>query len=183
MRVFLNKLLFGGGFLFDACKWLILVAVVLILIFRLWLSIFGVDGISMEPNLHDKEFVLLQNNSYNNKEPIRSDIVAVRYPGDPENKKYVKRVVGLPGEKVEIIDGHVNVNGKILQEDYLPFDTTTDPAINGKNSWTLKANEYFLMGDNRPFSNDCRYFGPVEKRFLLGKALFVVFPRLHQLEN
>lgn len=173
MNSFINKLLFGGGIVFDLLKWVILLAVVMILIFEFWLSIFVVDGLSMYPVLNDKEVMVLQRNSYNSKNPVRGDIVGVKYPGDPVHKKYLKRVVGLPGETLSIQDNKVYINGKVLEENYLPFNAATVPDQTVK----LGSDHYFLMGDNRPNSNDSRFFGPVEKRFIEGKALVIIYPR------
>lgn len=170
----INRILFGGGLFFDLTKWVIFIAVILILVLKFWVSIFIVDGMSMEPTLHDKELVLLQKN---NSEPERGDIVVVRYPGDPDKKKYVKRVVGMPKEKVEVEEGKVYINDKELEQHYLPFDVTTDQD----GLWTLNDKEYFLMGDNRSNSNDSRYFGGVEKRFFWGKAIFILYPRFHSI--
>lgn len=183
MKKFFYKLLFGGGIVFDLSKWLILAIIVFLLVFRFLLSFFIVDGESMEPNLHDKEIVLLQNNSYNRSDPTRGDVVAVRYPGDPEHKKYVKRVVGLPGETVQLKNGEVYINGNLLDETYLMYNVKSEPSKSTLTTWKLSSEEYFLMGDNRPFSNDSRYFGPVEKRFFDGRAISIIYPRVHLIQK
>jgi len=174
-RNFFEKILFGGGVLFDFFKWVSLCIIAVILINTYWVAVFIVDGESMYPNLKDKELVLWERNTYkeDGMAPGRGDIVIVRYPGDPKNKKYVKRLIGLPGEKVSIRGGSVYINNQLLKEKYLSYDLETDPG----GEWKLGSNEYFILGDNRPNSNDSRYFGPVEKRFLLGRALSIVFPR------
>jgi len=173
MQKIVSKVLSKFGILFDLTKWIILVLVVLILVNVFWLTIFVVDGISMEPTFKDNEIVALNKFYFNNNDPIRGDVVVVRYPGDPVKKKYVKRIVGLPQDNVKISNGKIYINGIQIDEDYLAYDVDSDP--NG--SWKLKDDEYFLMGDNRPFSNDSRYFGPVEKRFLVGKAIAIIYPR------
>lgn len=174
---FFNRVLYGGGIVFDMCKWIILLAVAVILINKFWLTVFIVDGESMEPNMHDKELILLKVSSYNSSNPKRGDVVVVRYPGDPDNRKYVKRVIGLPGERLQIFDGKIFINEKVLEEYYLPYGTLSEPD----KTYSLKDNEYFLMGDNRPVSNDSRYFGGVEKRFIIGKATTIIFPRFRQV--
>lgn len=181
MNDIFNKILYGGGIIFDLFKWVIMAVVILVVINKFWLTIFFVDGLSMFPTLKDKEVVLLQKNSYTYNDPQRSDIVAVKYPGDPDHKKYVKRVVGLPGEKLTIKNGKVYINDKLLEVEskYLQPDVYSEP--NGE--WTMGTNEYFLMGDNRPGSNDSRYFGPVEKRFISGKAKAIIFPRERDLSK
>jgi signal peptidase I len=179
-RNFLQKLLYGGGVFFDLTKWLILVVVVLIIVNKFWFTIFIVDGESMEPNFHDRELVLLNKNYLRSSTlPERGDAVVVAYPGDPEHKRYVKRVVGLPGETIEVKYDSVTINGKRLSENYIPFGTNMEP----EGSWQLRSDQYFLMGDNRENSNDSRYFGPVERRFFIGKAAVIIYPRLYAIEK
>ena len=173
VKIFFSKLLFGGGVLFDLFKWAILAIIVLIIINKFWFTFFIVDGLSMFPTLKDNELVLLDKKIYDSKNPSRGQIVAVKYPGDPENKRYVKRVVGLPGEKIEIKSGKVYINDQLLNESYLEYGLETEPNLIKQ----LNQDQYFLMGDNRPGSNDSRYFGPVEKRFISGRAIAVIFPR------
>lgn len=169
----LSKLLYGGGIFFDILKWLILVVIVVSIVNSYWYSIFLVDGVSMEANFMDKQMMLMDKGFYRGaNEPKRGEVVVVRYPGDPQNKQYLKRVIGLPGEKLTIYDNKVYINKKILSESYIPPGTEAFPS----GTWNLKDDEYFLMGDNRPQSNDSRYFGPVEKRFFVGKAIFMLAP-------
>lgn len=178
MNNFFKSVLLGGGVVFDLARGIIVLIIVLSLVNAFWMTIFVVDGLSMEPNLHDRELVLLQKNAYTkSKDPKRGDVVVVQYPGDPAKKRYVKRVIGLPGEKIETKTGKVFINGKILKELYVPYGVTSEPDGN----WTLSGIEYFLMGDNRPNSNDSRYFGGVEKRFFLGHALYIIYPRMRSL--
>jgi len=172
-RNFLEKIIYGGGVLFDLTKWVILVGILLALVNTFWLSVFVVDGESMEPNLHDKEFVVWRKSTDDSDKLKRGDIVLVKYPGDPEHKRYVKRVVALPGEKIQIRHEKVYIDDKIIDESYLPVYFLTEPD----GVWTMKENEYFIMGDNRENSNDSRFFGAVERRFVLGHALAVIFPR------
>lgn len=178
-KPFWQKLLYGGGIFFDLAKWVILSIVVLVLVGSFWYTIFIVDGVSMEPNFNDREVVILDKTFFRGgKEPERGQSVVVQYPGDPENRRYVKRVIGLPGENLAISGGKVYINESLLDERYLPVYFVTEP----EGSWSLKENEYFLMGDNRANSNDSRYFGPVEKRFFIGRAVAVIFPRLRFVE-
>lgn len=172
-RNFTQKVVFGGGFVFDFAKWLILIIVILVLIQSLWISVYFVDGVSMDPTFKSGEIAIMNRTSYSKSEPQRGDVVAVKYPGDPEHKRYVKRVIGLPGEEVSFSDGKVFINGKELKENYLPEGLTTDSDKN----WTVPAGSYFCMGDNRLNSNDSRYFGAVEKRFIIGKTIWIIFPR------
>lgn len=177
---FLSKILYGGGLFFDVAKWLVIFVIVLILINTFWYSIFVVDGISMEPNFKSGELALMDKTFFRgDTNPNRGDAVVVQYPGDPEQHRYIKRVVGLPGENLKITNSIVYINGKKLNERYIPVGTITDPDGN----WQLNSEQYFLMGDNRPNSNDSRVFGPVEKRFFIGKTIAILFPSFQTVEE
>ena len=179
-RTFFSRLLFGGGVVFDLAKWLLLIVIVIVFINAYWYSFFIVDGVSMEPTILNGQLVLLNKIFYRgDKNPERGETVVVEYPGDPAHKRYVKRVIGLPGEKVVVANGNVYIDSKKISEEYLPYGIETDQ--DGK--WELNRDQYFLMGDNRPLSNDCRYFGPVEKRFFIGHAEWVIYPGLKRLET
>lgn len=177
-RILLSKIIFGGGIVFDLAKWLIFVLVAFAIFNTFFYAVFVVDGPSMEPNLMDKELVLWDKNN-TQYGPARGDIVVVNFPGDPDNKKYVKRIIGLPGERVDVRNGALYINKKLLSENYLPAGTASRPDV----TYTMKNNEYFIMGDNRPNSNDSRYFGPVERRFILGRAVAIVFPRFRLVKD
>lgn len=179
-RNIFQKILYGGGVVFDMAKWLILVVIILSVVNAYWYSIFIVDGVSMEPTILNGQLVLLNKVFYRgDREPQRGESVVVEYPGDPQHKRYVKRVVGLPGEKITVSNGNVYINLKKINETYLAYGTYTDQD----GQWELTANQYFLMGDNRLLSNDCRYFGPVEKRFFVGHADWIIYPGLRKIEN
>lgn len=178
-RNFSYKILYGGGIIFDLCKWIIFATVFVILVHKFLITVFIVDGASMEPTIHDKELVSLRRYIGAKDLPQRQDVVAVKYPGDPEHKKYIKRVIGLPGDTVKITGGKVYINGNRLAESYIAYGVESEPG----GTWELSSSEYFLMGDNRPGSNDSRYFGPVEKRFFMGQATMLLFPRLRQVKS
>lgn len=180
MNSLFNKIIYGGGVVFDLTKWVLVALIIIVLVNSFWMSIFVVDGKSMETSLHNGEVVLMSKSFYRGgAKPARGDAVVVQYPGDPDNKKYVKRVIGLPGETVQVVKGKVYLNKKLLREAYLENGVETMPP--GK--WELEDGQYFLMGDNRNNSNDSRYFGPVEQRFFIGKAISVIFPSLRAIET
>lgn len=172
INALIYKIIYGGGIIFDLAKWLILILVFLIICNTFFFSIFVVSGESMDPTFKDGNWIFWNKNIYNKNNPERTDIVVLNYPGDPANKTYVKRIIGQPGDKIEIKNEHVYINDVQSNEDYISFNVGTDPD----GVWKLSQNQYFVMGDNRPNSNDSRYFGPVEKRFILGKAIARVFP-------
>ena len=177
-REIIWRIIYGGGILFDLTKWLILILVVFLLVNNFLISIFLVDGLSMYPTLKNHDVILWSKIVYDKETPERGDIVAVNYPGDL-TKKYVKRIVGLPGDEIKVKSGKVFVNGTILNEEYLSNDIYTEPD----GVWRLSDSQYFVMGDNRENSSDSRAFGPVESRFVLGKALYIVFPHISAISG
>ncbi len=149
-----------------------LLAIFLAVIHTFIATVFFVEGESMAPNLTSNEVLLVNKLAYLASTPTRGDIVILRFPGDPEKRKFVKRIIGLPGETVVIQDGEVYVNDKRLTEDYLPFELKTLPARQA----TLGSDEYYLMGDNRRNSSDSRTWGPARRRDLIGRTKFIIWP-------
>ena len=137
-----------------------------------------VEGTSMLPRLHDGERIfvnkLVYYDDYRWAPKIdRGDIVVFWYPKDP-SKSYIKRVIGLPGDKIEIHNGIVRVNDQDLQETYL--DQGLNLSHPSKAADYVPANYYFVMGDNRDNSSDSRIWGFVPKKYIYGKALFRYWP-------
>lgn len=132
---------------------------------------FYVKGASMEPNFFDHEYLVIDELSYRFHQPQRGDIVVFHYPNDPKNY-FIKRVIGLPGETIEIAEGQVKIyndkypNGIVLDEHVYLDDIYTAQT----RRETLKANEYFVLGDNRPSSLDSRYFGPISDKVIVGRV-------------
>ena len=131
-----------------------------------------VEGTSMMPSLDDQERIFVNKYVYR-LEPIqRGDIVVFRYPRDP-SKSFIKRVIGLAGDKIRIEAGEVFLDGQALEEDYVP------PAYADQRSYpeiVVPAHSYFVLGDHRTMSNDSRDFGPVDVGFIYGKAVFGYWP-------
>ena len=131
---------------------------------------FIVKGVSMEPNFEDGQYLIIDELTFRFREPERGEIVVFHPPSSDEKQFYIKRVIGLPGETVEVNDGKVtiynqdNPNGFTLTEEYLDEYTT------GRDKETLGENEYYLMGDNRDASFDSRAFGPVTDDHLIGRV-------------
>jgi signal peptidase I len=134
-----------------------------------------VEGTSMSPLLSDQERIFINKFVYR-FEPIgRGDVVVFWYPKD-RSKSFIKRVVGLPGETIEIRGGRVYVDGKGLEEPYVPanyLDGASYPPMQ------VPVEDYFVMGDHRDSSNDSRMFGPVGRQFIYGKAVFAYWPVDH----
>jgi signal peptidase I len=131
-----------------------------------------VEGTSMMPSLDDQERIFVNKYVYR-LEPIqRGDIIVFRYPRDP-SKSFIKRVIGLGGDRIRIEGGEVFVNGQALEEDYVPqaySDQRSYPEI------VVPSHGYFVLGDHRTMSNDSRDFGPVDVGFIYGKAVFGYWP-------
>ncbi|MGA3087372.1 MAG: signal peptidase I [Terriglobales bacterium] len=131
-----------------------------------------VEGTSMMPGLEDQERIFVNKFVYR-WEPIeRGDIVVFRYPRDT-SKSYIKRVIGIAGDRIRIESGQVYVNGGALDEDYVPSDYADERSY---GEIVVPANSFFVLGDHRTMSNDSRDFGTVNERFIYGKAVFGYWP-------
>ncbi|KKQ21695.1 signal peptidase I [Candidatus Wolfebacteria bacterium RIFCSPLOWO2_01_FULL_38_11] len=156
-----------------------LVAIVSVLIIRYFLiQPFLVNGASMEPNFRDGDYLLIDEVSYKFNKPERGEVIVFRYPGD-ESFFYIKRIIGLPNETIEISDGQIKISnaenpkGFTLEEKYLPFNLDTESKT---RKISLKDNEYFVMGDNRNFSFDSRSWGPLEENEIIGLVRLRLWP-------
>lgn len=137
-----------------------------------------VEGTSMLPRLHDGERIFVNKLIYYDEyrwapRVERGDIVVFWFPDDP-SKSYIKRVVGLPGDTVEIREGRVRINGSELEESYL--DPRFNASPRSQPPVYVRPNYYFVMGDNRDNSSDSRSWGLVPKKYIYGKALFRYWP-------
>lgn len=149
----------------------IALALIAVLLLRVVVMNYRVVGHSMEPNIHEGQYLLIDKLFYAQKEARRGDIVVLRPPDVPD-EIYVKRVIGLPGDTVEVRGGDVFINGQQMQEPWAlrPFPTATwGPATVGEG-------ELFVMGDNRPGSRDSRYFGMLPRDNVIGRAFLCYLP-------
>lgn len=139
---------------------------------------FIVQGSSMEPDFHDGEYLLIEKLGYRFGNPSRGDVIVFEYPNNP-SVNYVKRIIGLPGETIRIDDGKVFIGNRLLTEQYLTGNERTVVGSDGGTPYeiTLKGDSYFVMGDNRAHSSDSREWGPLDRRFIVGKTALVLFPR------
>ncbi|MFA6493154.1 MAG: signal peptidase I [Patescibacteria group bacterium] len=167
-----QKFFYGTGCVFELTKWLIVLIVLGTLVHFYIGTISIVDGQSMEPNFHSGEYLIVNRWTYLFGTPSRGDPVVLRFPGDPEHVKYIKRIIGLPGEKVSIQSGSVYINDQKLPESYLAPGTQTYPNMTKQ----LGSEDYFLMGDNRLNSSDSRIWGVCPKRDLIGKPWYALWP-------
>lgn len=141
-----------------------------------------VKGNSMFPNFHNGDYLLTDKLSYQLGEPKRGDVIVFKAPpSEPcaaDSCEYIKRIIGLPGDKVMVKDKQVYVNDNLLDNSFIPKDYVTDPGSflkEGVES-TVPQGMYLAMGDNRSHSRDGREFGPINKSLILGKAFFRYWP-------
>ncbi len=166
----------NNGFFIEIFKFAFL-ALVIVLPFRLYVAQpFIVSGSSMAPTFHTGEYIIVDQATYHLEKPKRGDVVVFRFPGDP-SKFFIKRIIGLPGEIVQLANGETTIiNPKTnkettLDEKYLVTDKTDDHL-----SISLSSTEYFVMGDNRSASSDSRKWGPVPRKNIVGRALIRLLP-------
>lgn len=159
----------------------IIIAVVFSLIFIMNIG-FGarIKGASMSPNIRENELLLVNSIGLSSENISYGDIVCIRFTEiwqtTKDSESIIKRVIGMPGDKIQIQYGKIILNGKELKESYLPTTTRTYLNFADGAYWELKEDEVFVMGDNREFSYDSRAFGPVKIENIIGKAFWRVLP-------
>ena len=155
-------------FIIDVVETLILSIVLFVAINAVSARI-RVDGASMEPTLQSGEFVIVNKLAYMFGEPDIGDVIVFHFPRDLD-QEYIKRIIGLPGDRVEIQDGVVYVNDQVLDEDYIAASPVYESA------WDVPIDSLFVLGDNRNNSSDSHSWGPVPIEYVIGKAAFVYWP-------
>ena len=167
------------SYVFELIKVVVISLAIIIPVRYYLIQPFYVKGASMEPNFYDKEYLIIDEISYRFHTPVRGDIIVFKYPRNPQ-EYFIKRVIGLPGEKVQIKDGFAyvynqdNPSGVKLEEPYL-FTGDKTYGLN-EEIVTLNDSEYYVLGDNRNSSKDSRSFGAVDKKFITGKVLLRGWP-------
>ncbi len=155
---------------------LVLLSIIIVVPFRLYIAQpFIVDGASMDPTFKNGQYLVVDELSYHFREPERGEVLIFKYPKDP-SKYFIKRIIGLPGEKVQINNGQVtiynntNQNGLTLEEPYVKL-TKSDTS-----TFQLSEAEYFVMGDNRAQSADSRIWGAVPRDNIVGRPFIRFLP-------
>jgi signal peptidase I len=133
-----------------------------------------VEGTSMMPALVDQERIFINKFIYRFglSDIQRGDMVVFWFPGDT-TKSYIKRVIGVPGDRIEVDNGNVIVNGKKLDETYVLDEYRDHQSM---SPYEVKSDEYFVLGDHRSSSNDSRFWGAVPRKYIYGKAVFIYWP-------
>ena len=153
------------SFIWETVKIVIICLIIVLPVRAYVIKPFYVKGASMEPNFHDHEYLIINEIGYHLGDPVRGEIVVFKH-NDAEKSYYIKRIIGLPSERVVIKDNEIyiynqqNPDGfKLNESEYLPSTAITDGEVNVQ----LKANEYYVLGDNRISSLDSRRFGPITR--------------------
>lgn len=163
-------------FVWEILK-IILVALLVVIPIRYFLfQPFFVRGQSMEPNFHNGDYLIIDEISYRFSDPKRGEVIVFKYPNNP-SQRYIKRVIGLPGETIEIKEGSIIIyyqgNGQVLDEsDYL-FSSVQTP---GSLQVSLGEGEFFVLGDNRAFSFDSRRWGSLKRENIVGRVFIRAWP-------
>lgn len=167
-----------SSFLWEISR-IVIIAFVVMLGFRFFVAEpFIVSGSSMVPNYHDREYLVVNKLTYRFHEPQRGDVIVFRYPKDT-TQYFIKRVIGLPGEKVKVENGKVYIynsqypDGHVLDEPYL---SNQDITFGKDDVVTLGSDELFVLGDNRLASSDSRVWGILPRSDIIGNAWLRVFP-------
>lgn len=166
-------------FVWELAKVALISAAIIVPIRYFLIQPFFVKGASMEPNFHDKEYLIVDELSYRLGSPERGQVIVFRYPRNPQ-EYFIKRLIGLPGEQVQVKDGKVTIfnsahpEGFALNESYLPANLET--YSDSEDKVTVGPDEYYVLGDNRGASKDSRYFGILNRSFVTGKVLFRGWP-------
>ena len=159
------------SFVWETAK-IIIISLAIIIPIRYYLvQPFFVKGASMEDNFHDGDYLLIDEINYRFNQPKRGDVIVFRYPGNP-SQFYIKRIIGLPGDDVEIKNGAIKINGAPIGEPYLPASLQTEPNSKIK----LAKEQYFVLGDNRTRSSDSRFWGTLPKEKIMGRVLVRLWP-------
>ena len=156
-----------------------ILTILIFLVVRFVIQSYHIDGPSMQPGLQNGQYVMVNKIAYMFQQPERGDVIVFH---NPENvsQDFIKRVIGLPGDTIETDFNTVKVNGVTLNEKYI-----SAPYNRSANVWKVPAGEYFVMGDNRPVSDDSRSFGFVPRNYIVGKAALVFYPlpNLHFIDT
>ncbi len=153
----------------DLIETMVLVAIAFLVINAL-IGRFRIEQVSMQPNLHEGEYVIVDKVSYAFRQPERGEIIVLKNP-TPSSPDLIKRIIGLPGETIEVHDGQVYINGQPLTEPYIK-----EPIAKIFPATQLAAGQYFVMGDNRNNSSDSREFGARPGGDIVGRAWIIYWP-------
>jgi signal peptidase I len=163
---------------FDFLQGIVVILAVMVMVYLFIMSPQEINGQSMDPTFHNGEYILTNKIGFKFENPQRGDIVIFKSPMN-KDVDYIKRIIGLPGDKVKLLNGIMYINGKPLDESaYLPPNTPiyAGSFLHENEEITVPDKNYFVMGDNRPHSSDSREFGTINIEDVIGKAMFRYWP-------
>lgn len=166
-----------GAFFVDLIEVVVFAIAIFLFVYLLVLQPHKIKGDSMQPNFPNGEYLVTDKLTYRFRNPIRGEVVVFEAPGT-NGEEFIKRIIGLPGEKVSIRSSKVHINGRPLVESYLSDQLRTSPGafLKDQQEITVPEGEYFVLGDNRPASSDSRSWGFVSKNKITGRAWVVYWP-------
>ena len=165
-----------GQFLLSFLETVVVALVISIVLYLFIMTPHEVIGNSMHPTYQNGEYLMANKLLYKFNEPQRGDVIIFKYS---DTQDFIKRVIGLPGDKVMLKDGHIYINDKLVDESsYLSNSIYTNGGefLHEGETITVPEGQYFVCGDNRPHSSDSRTFGPITKENIKGKAWLVYYP-------
>lgn len=171
-----------GSLVIDLTETLVIGFSLFLVVYLFFMQPHQVNGQSMVPNFQSGEYVLTDKISYRFRAPKRGEVVVFHAPPEAHCQEgtgcdFIKRIIGLPGDQVEIKNNGIYVNNEKLQEPYIPPGYDTYPGQYTRDKVIiLEQNEYFVSGDNRPYSSDSRAWGPITIDEIVGRAFFVYWP-------
>lgn len=186
-----------GAFFLDILEVIVFAVGIFFFVYLLIMRPHKIKGASMSPNYPDSEYLLTEKVTYYLRQPERGDIVVLVPPPAAENEEnvscgyappagstpldeFIKRIVALPGETVRIQGSNVYINGRLLDEPYLHgVETPPGTFLCEGEEFTVPQGEYMVFGDNRPNSSDSRYWGPIKKSEITGRAWIIYWPVNH----
>jgi signal peptidase I len=167
-----------GAFFVDTIQTILLAASVFLVFYIFLFRPFQVSGESMDPTFKNREYIMTNLIGLRFEDAKRGDVIVFKAPTD-ENKDFIKRIMGVPGDRISVKEGKVYINGeKVDEHAYLSDSVYTSGGafLQEGEEETVPAGSYFVMGDNRPFSSDSREWGFLKKSEIIGKSFFVYWP-------
>lgn len=166
-----------GGYFVEFFETLVIFGAIFAALYLFVAQFHKVSGNSMIPTMHNGDYLITEKVSYRFRNPKDGEIIVLKNPRD-ESQDFIKRIIAIPGDTIQISNKMIFLNGQPLQEDYLPPGTPTPAGAFLTEGTLVKVadNQYFVIGDNREHSSDSREWGPVTKEEIVGKALFRYYP-------
>lgn len=173
-KSFFEKL---GGYFVEFIETLVVFGAIFASIYLFVAQFHKVSGSSMVPTMRNGDYLITEKVTYKIRDPKDGEIIVLKNPRN-ESQDFIKRIIAVPGEIVEISNNTVYINGKAIEEKYLPSGVLTRPGsfLTEGNPVKVSSNQYFVFGDNRDNSSDSREWGPVTKEEIVGRALFRYYP-------